>query len=242
MVKLEYEGHAVNVPTTWGDITVGHYESFYQEKPDTARERVALAAKICDVEASLLLSWPADVFNIIVEKIGFLFKDNAAKPNPSILIDGVTYLVAVEDKLTLGEYLDAGDIQKNEPAMYSNLLAVLCRPAGEEYNPDNNEARAAMFAALPVSQVQGVLAFFLHCKQILELRTTAYTSVIETVALLPHSIKNLPKLGVITKSLRIWQIMTYFALIWLLKYRLRRLLHFSNTVKTRTTRKKRSEN
>lgn len=242
MSTIEYDGHTLHVPTTWDDIKVGHYETFWQERPNTARERVALIATICKVDAALLLAWPADVFNVLVEKTAFLFQDAPAEPNPGIAIDGNIYVVAVEDKLSLGEYLDAGYVQKNEPAMYSNLLAVLCRPVGEEYNPNNNEARTAMFAALPVSKVQGVLAFFLHCKQVLELRTTAYTNLIRTVSLLPHNISDLRKHGVTIKLSRILQGTTYFVLIWYLNYRLRRLLRFSSTAGIKTMRTKRKGN
>jgi hypothetical protein len=242
MSTIEYDGHTLHIPTTWDDITVGHYETFWQERPNTARERVALIATICKVDPTLLLAWPTDIFNVLVEKTAFLFKDAPAEPNPAIVIDGVTYVVAVEDKLSLGEYLDAGDVQKNEPAMYSNLLAILCRPPGEEYNPDNCEARAAMFAALPVSRVQGVLAFFLHCKVALDRRTTAYTNLIQTVALLPHNIKSLRKHGVTIKLSRIWRMTTYFVLIWYLNYRLHKLLRFSNTAGIKTTRTKRKGN
>jgi hypothetical protein len=238
MTKIEYEGHVLNVPTTWDDITVGHYESFHQDKPVTARERVALIAKICQVEPGLLLSWPADLFNILVEKTGFLFQESPAEPNPSIAVNGVTYVVAVEDKLSLGEYLDAVVVQKNEPAMFSNLLAILCRPAGEEYNPDNSEARAAMFAALPMGKVRGVLAFFLQCKQALELRTTAYTNLAHAVALLPLTIKDLRQRGGTIKLLRIWPMMKYFFLTKYLKFRLRRLLRSYNTNGTRPTLKR----
>lgn len=240
MSTIEYDGHKLLVPTTWEDLTVGHYETFHLERPSTARERVALIAAICKVDAALLLAWPADVFNVLVEKTAFLFKDAPAEPNPAIVVDGVTYVVAVEDKLSLGEYLDAVDVQKNEPAMYSNLLAILCRPPGEEYNPDNNEARAAMFAALPVNRVQGVLAFFLHCKVQLDRRTTTFTNLIQVVALLPRSIQDFQKRGVTIRLSRIWQAMTYFALTWLLKFRLRKLLRSYSTsgIKTTPTRRK----
>lgn len=242
MTRIEYDGRVMAVPTTWDDVTVGHYETFWQERPSTARERVALIATICKVDAALLLGWPADVFNVLVEKTAFLFRDAPATPTPSVVVDGVTYVVAVEDKLTLGEYLDAGHMQKHEPAMYSNLLAVLCRPPGEEYNPDNNEARAAMFAALPVSKVQGVLAFFLQCKQALERRTTAFTNLTATVDLLPRNIKDLRKHGVTIKLSRIWRVMIYFGLMLYLSYRLRRLLRSSSTAATKNTRTKHKGN
>lgn len=228
MVTIEYNGHKVNVPTSWDEVTVGDYEAFYLDKPDTARERVALVAKICKTEVDILLGWPADAFNIIVEKIGFLFKDNPAEPNPSVEVDGVTYVVPIEDKLSLGAYVDADEVQKGDEAVISNLLAIVCRPAGEEYNYENNETRAAMFAALPVSKVQGVLAFFLHCKHVLDERTKAFTNLAQVVGSLPLSIRGSRRLGGGIKLSQTWRAMRYYALMMLLNWRLRKLLRSYN--------------
>mgnify|MGYP006906849322 FL=1 len=61
-MKLEYDNTRISVPESWDDITLGFYESFYDEEPSTARERVEWVAHICNVDSELLLEWPSEVF------------------------------------------------------------------------------------------------------------------------------------------------------------------------------------
>lgn len=242
MVTLEYNNTRIEVPTGWDDLTVGDYESFYLEKPATSRDRVALAAKICKADMAVLMDWPAEAFNIIVDKISFLFKDNPAKPCQKIEVEGVAYTVLIEDKLSLGAYVDADEVQKSGEAVISNLLAIVCRPEGEEYNFENNEARAAMFAALPVSRVQGVLAFFLQCSNAFDRHTTAYTNLTSLVGSLPLNIRSLRRPGGGIRLSQTFQAMKYYALMILLNWRLRKLLRSYNTgaIKITPRRRRRS--
>lgn len=228
MVKIEYNNDKIEVPTGWDDITVGHYESFYNDKPTTGRERVALVAKICKVAPDVLLEWPAEAFEIILERCAFIFKDNPAPASPVIEVDGVAYIVPVEDKLSLGAYVDADEVQKSGEAVLSNVLAIVCRPAGEAYDHEKSEVRAAMFAALPVSKVQGVLSFFLLCSDALNKRTKVFTDLAEAVALLPPNIKHLRKPGAGIKLLWNWRAAKYRVLTKLLNMRLRKLLRSYN--------------
>ncbi len=242
MVQIEYNTVKIEVPESWDDITLGFYETFYAERPETARERVALVAKICKVDVNLLLSWPAEVFNSIVEYIGFLFKDNPASPNPVVEVGGVNYIIPIEDKLSLGAWVDADTVQKAGENILSNILAIVCRPAGEAYNYENNEERQAMFAALPVSKVLGALAFFLTCKTASDRRTAAYTRLARAYGQLPRNIKLFLIHGAGIKLSRIWPIIKYIFLTTLLRYRLRRLLHSCSTEKIMNTPSPHSEN
>lgn len=229
MVRIEYDGKTVNVPESWGDITVGHYEAWGQDKPETAREKVEYVAKICKADPALLLAWPAEVFNRIVEYLAFVFDATPAEPSASTEVDGVRYVVNIEHKLSTGEWVDADAAQQEGEAIISNMLAILCRPTGEAYNDDNNEARQAMFAAQPVSKVRGVLAFFLLCKVVSEKRTASYLKLAEACDLLPRSIWPLLKTGGGIRLSRIWRVMMYPVLMQLLYYRLRRYLLSSST-------------
>lgn len=237
MVQIEYNTVKIEVPESWDDITLGLYETFYTEKAETARERVALVAKICRVDADLLLSWPAEVFNRIVDYVDFLFKDVPASPSPVVEVGGVNYIVPVEDELSLGAWVDADEVQKSGENVLSNTLAIVCRPAGEAYDYKNNEARRAMFAALPVSKVLGVLSFFLHCKTVSDRRTVAFTNLARMYGHLPRSIKPFLNRGGGIRLSRIWLIIKYWALMLLLRYQLRKYLRSCNTVKIKTTRK-----
>jgi hypothetical protein len=238
MVKIEYNKVKIGVPESWEDITLGFYETFYTEKPETARDQAALVAKICRVDAGLLLNWPVEIFNRIIGHIDFLFKDNPVPPSSRIEIEGVDYIVPIEEELSIGAWADAEDVQKKGENVLSNILAIVCRPAGEAYDYKNNEARRAMFAALPVSRILGLSAFFLHCKTELDRRTAAYTNLSQAYAHLPKSISPLLNPGGGIRLLRIWQIIKYWALMQLLRYLLQRFLRSFNTVKIKVMPKR----
>lgn len=242
MVDIDYNNVKISVPENWGDITLGFYETFYTEKPQTARDRVAYVAKVCNTDVDILREWPAEVFNIIIDHIGFLFKDNPAQSSPKIIIDKVKYVVSVEEELTLGEWVDIDEVQKRGENTLSNTLAIVCRPAGEKYNHKNNEVRAVMFAAQPVSKVLEVLAFFLSCKRVYEQRTAAYTKLVQSVALLPRSIKPFLKRGGGIKLSTIWLTVKYYSMILLLHYQLQKFLRTCNIKKIKSTPKKPSVN
>lgn len=222
MKKYEYNDVTVQVPQGWHEIAVSTYDKMWTIKPKTARERASVVAIACNIELQVLLDWPTEVFNMILHDVAFLFKDNPVPPSPLVKIGEAQYTVAIEEKLTFGEYIDVDHVQKNSDAILSNVLAIVCRPAGEKYNPDNNELRATMFGALPVSQVQGVLAFFLQCYQVSTERTRLYANLRATVDLLPPNIATLLRHGGSIKLLRIWPIIKYGFLMKLLRARLRK--------------------
>lgn len=242
MIKLEYDNTRVSVPESWDDITLGFYESFYDAKPLTARERVEWVARICKVDEALLLGWPSEVFNRIVGYLDFLFKNNPAEPSPYVDIGGIRYVVPIEEELTLGAWVDIDEAQKQGENVLSNILAIVCRPVGEPYSCENNDMRREMFAALPVSKVLGVLAFFLRCKNVCDRRTQTFSDLAQACDRLPQSTEGFLCRGGGIRLSRIWREMTYRVLTALLRYRLQRFLRSYSTVGIRNTPKKRKEN
>lgn len=240
MKQFEYEKQKIDVPTSWDDIPLSKYETFYKNKPTDHRQRVDLIAMVCEVESETLRQWPASAFNIIVTQLAFMFKESDAEPTNIIEVDGVNYVVAIEDELSLGAWVDAEAVQKEGVAVLSNVLAIVCRPTGEAYDDKLNEARALMFAALPTSKVLGVLNFFLQCKRVLEAHTKTYTALAALRDRLPQSIKPLLNRGGGIKLLQIWPTMKYYALTQLLRYQLGRLLRGYNTASIRNTQTKRN--
>lgn len=242
MVEIEYNDVKISVPESWDDITLGVYEKFHKQKPVTHRERVTQTALVCGIDPELLLGWPTEVFNEVVRIAGFIFKDTNTEPTPIVDVNGTPYVVPIEDELTLGAYVDADEVQKTSDAVLSNVLAIVCRPAGEKYDHRQNDERAAMFAALPVSKVLGVLGFFLHCKQALDRHTAAYSNLRELGALLPQNIGSLLKRTGGIKLSRIWPTLRYLGLMLSLKNQLRKCLRSYNTKTIRTKPKKRKGN
>lgn len=242
MVTIEYNKRTINVPQSWEDVTLGLYEEVYFLKPETHRGRVALVAKICQVEADLLFNWPAEIFNIIVAHIDFIFGDNPTPASPIVEINGVTHCVAIDDVLTLGEWIDAEDVQKKAENIISGVLCIVCRPTGEKYDPVVSDARRAEFAALPMSKVLGVMAFFLQCKHVLEQHTAASMKLQAAVAQLPRFTNLFLRRGAGIKWWRILPAVRYLVLTMLLRYQLRRYLRSYSTKKIETRRKTRKTN
>lgn len=240
MVTIEYDNIKVSVPEGWDDITVGLYEKVYGQNPKTHRERATMVATLCNVEPDLLFNWPADVFAIILDKIGFLYEDTRPEPSPLIELEGIKYIVPIEEKLTLGAWVDIDDVQKTGEAVLSKILAIVCRPAGEAYTWENNEKRAAMFAALPVSKVLPVLGFFLHCKTAYDKRTTAYLKIDQAVGLLAQNIKTFVKPGGGIRLSQTWLIIRFWTLTVLLRYRWAKFLRTYNTAAIKKARTPRS--
>lgn len=242
MTTIQYLDEEIKVPDNWGEIKLRNYEGFYMDRPETLRERVAMVAKICNADVELILQWPAEIFNLIIDKTVFIFREHKVAPSPSIKIGDETYVIPVEEKLTLGAYIDADQTQKDGVNVLSNILAIVCRPAGESYDPDKTEERAEMFGALSMSEVQPLLGFFLHCKHALDKRTTVFTNLRQAVELLPPNIELLRSPGTGIRLSQTWRILKYGALIMLLRYRLRRFLHLSNTSAIKITQKRRKGN
>lgn len=243
MTTIEYGEKRIEVPDCWDDITLGKYETVSAMPAKTAKEKVEMMAEICGVEVSVLLDWPAEIFNRMVEITEFLFREEEkVEPAASIEIDGVQYAVPIGDKITLGVWVDVDEVQKIGQNVLSGVLAIVCRPVGEEYDGNNNEVRQRLFAALPVSRVMPVLAFFLHCKNVSERRTEVFSLLSRGIDRLARSTGNSQRCGDGIKLLRIWRRGVSWILIGLLRSRWKRLLRSCSSDAIKTSRKKRSEN
>lgn len=229
MTTIEYLNEKIEVPTRWEEITLRNYENFYKERPEGTREKVALLLKICKADPAKVMKWPAEVFHHIVEQTYFLWQEYTVDPSPSVVINGKTFVIPIEEKLSFGAYVDADEAQKSETNVLSQVLAITCRPAGEEYDPELTEERAEMFGALSMAEVQPLLNFFLHCNEELERRTRVFGNLILAVESLPRSTQLLRNLGSGIKWSQMWRIIKYGCLTLLLRFHLRKFLRMSNT-------------
>ncbi len=187
MTKLEIENKTYQVPDSWEDLTLGQYEHFVGLPGETRTERVERVAYLAGMDPQDLLRWPVDVYNVAAGLISFIFEEAPkSEPSPGIEIEGVKFAVNIADRLTLGEWVDAEEAQKDPAEVISGVLAVVCRPVGEKYDPSRTESRAALFKAQPVLSLMPVIAVFLTFNDLLAKSTQQRSDLEELAGLLQN--------------------------------------------------------
>lgn len=163
MMKIEFDGHKIEVPTSWSEITLGDYEKWQNRKAENKLDYIHYIADICGLEADTLLSAPADVFETISQQMQFIF-DADHEPHYVVEIGKEKYFVSSSDKLTLGEWVDVDAILNSEDNKHqlSEILAIVCRPVAEKYNTELSQERAKLFRSQPCDKMLPLVSFFLH--------------------------------------------------------------------------------
>lgn len=229
MIKVEFNDVKIEVPESWKDIKLAKYEKLYLHHPQTKQEQVAFIAGVCSIDVNLLLDSPAQVFNTIASIVDFVF-DSGLPPAANVKIDGTEYFISLADKLTLGEWIDVENIITGDSeTKLSEMLAILCRPVGEKYNPDLAAARAAMFRNLPCEKALPLISFFLSKKRESEAILNHYSSRITQVNQYLRDIKTFAVNGDGIKLLPIWQRTRCTYLIRSLEKQLAKSSDFSST-------------
>jgi hypothetical protein len=230
MIKIEFEHLSWEIPDSWKDIPLADYEKWYLQKPATTHEYIAFVADVCKIDAGQLLELPAQVFEAIAGAIGFVF-DNEPEPSNRVNIGGKDYFVSFADKLTLGEWVDIeGVLESDSPHKLSEILAILCRPAGEKYDPDNADKHLDMFRNLPCDKALQLVSFFLLKKKRSEEISNHYLTVIAQANRFLRDTETFAINGGGIKLLPIWQRIRYICLVRSLKKQLSKFSDFSSTV------------
>lgn len=230
MIKIEFENNTLRVPEGWHDVKLSEYETWDTSKPETKMDYVRFVAQVCKVDVNLLLGSPTELFDVIINALDFIF-DSASEPQPShkVKIDEVDYFVSLSDKLTLGEWVDVESVLSEtaddetaaeKKGRLSEMLAILCRPAGEKYNADLTEERAAMFRNLSCDKVLPLLAFFLFKKRKSEEILNHYSTVLDQANQFLKDTETFVVNGDGIKLLPIWQRIRYTYLVRSLKKQL----------------------
>lgn len=188
MINIEIENKTYNVPNSWEDLALGTYEDFCALPGETRPDKVARVAFLAGMDPSDLMTWPVDVYNRVAGMISFIFEQPAeVEPAQGIEIDGVKYTINIADRLTLGEWVDAEDAQKDSARVISGVLATVCRPAGEKYDPSKTDERVALFRAQPVPSLLPLINFILTFSAQLSKITAMRSELEDLAALLPKS-------------------------------------------------------
>ncbi|NDV96561.1 hypothetical protein D0T84_16800 [Dysgonomonas sp. 521] len=229
MIKVEFNDVKLEIPESWRDIRLADYERLYMQNPETKLDQVRFVADVCGIDADMLLESPAQVFNTIAGIIDFVF-DSELPPAASVKTNGKEYFISFADRLTLGEWVDAENvIGSDSESKLSELLAILCRPIGEKYNPDLAPERAEMFRNLPCDKALPLISFFLSRKRESEAILNHYSTVMAQAGRFLKDTKTFAINGGGIKRLPIWQRIRYTYLIRSLEKQLARCSDFSST-------------
>lgn len=173
------------IPSSWDEITLKQFQDIERYYDDTdkkfdAREVLHIFTNKTVDEINAL---PLELTEILMNKLLFLqTPPNFGEPAASLEIDGVKYIVNVQEKLKLGEFVAVDEVLKSDKFNYAAILAILCRKSGEIYDSKfENEvlpSRISMWEKQPVMEVMKIVAFFLNCYIMLE-TPSQLSSVVE---------------------------------------------------------------
>lgn len=227
-MKIEFNDIKLDIPESWEEIRLADYEKWHLQRPETKQEQVQFVADVCGIDAEMLLESPTQLFNVISNAIQFIF-DNEALPAGKVTIGGEEYFISLSDKLTLGEWIDVDAvINSDSTSKLSELLAILCRPAGESYNADLTELRAAMFGNLTCDKALPLISFFLFRKKKSEEILNHYSTVVAQANQFLKDTEAFAQNGDGIRRLPIWQRIRYTCLIRSLRKELSKCSDFSS--------------
>lgn len=194
------------VPTKWEDITLKQYEdiSRYYGDKDKKFDMRDVIHILCNKTVDEVNELPVDFLEEIMDILAFLqTPPKEREATNKVVVNGETYQINVQNKLKTGEYIASETVMKEDKYNYSAMLAILCRKEGEVYDSkfENEmvEERIKMFEKVPITDLLGVVAFFLNLLVMLETRTQLYTMAKEAVDLERQNILDLQKNGEVSK-------------------------------------------
>lgn len=226
MLKIEINNQKISLPESWADLSLADYEKWFKHRPDGKMEYVHFIAGICRLDSQWLLDSPTQLFDAIYEAVSFVF-DTDFEPATRVNIDGQDFFIPVSDKLTLSEWIDVEEtLNGDSQTKISETLAIVCRPAGESYNPDTAAIRQETFRNLPCDKALPLLAFFLYKKKKSEAILHHYSTVVAQANRFLKDTKTFVINGGGIKQLPIWRRIKYTYLTRLLE---RQLSKFSDS-------------
>lgn len=164
MKKIKLQDRKISIPTGWHEVTLGDYEKWYFNGKQTGLSgQVDYMADICQIEVSELMDAPAKVYKTFSKTVSFLSEMNFA-PAQKVSIDGTEYFISLSDEIVLGEWVDIDAVLGSEDSntKLSDLLAIVCRPVGEEYDHALATKRAELFRQQSCEKMLPLVSFFLR--------------------------------------------------------------------------------
>lgn len=198
---------SITVPTKWEDVTLGMYseiERYYSENDEKTFDIRNVLHIMIGKDIDFINSLPVEFLDDIMEKMSFLqTKVTEQEPTNTLTINGEKYVVNIQNKLKVGEYVAVDSIIKDDKHNYAAMLAILCRKEGELYDSkfENEilEDRVKMWEQQPITDVLRVISFFLQCYMISAIPTLLFLKIKEAIDHTRNSIETSHKNGETTR-------------------------------------------
>lgn len=172
------------VPTQWSDVNILQYEVLQglDKKKSDFKYLLDVIKCLCNIEDTSKLK--LEHVNEISKYLGFLNEPITTDKKESIVVGGDTYKwVGNFNELTAGEVISIEQIIDIEALNFNQsidvVLAVLLRkvlPSGklEDFDSSNFVSRRELFSKVSISEVNGMVVFFLSGGQISTKTTLTY--------------------------------------------------------------------
>lgn len=177
------------VPTSWEDVTVATYQKLKEIKAEDFETPLqhtnAVMKCLCNMDDLDFLT--VESFNEVAKEIAFIQHPITEDIVEEINIRGEVYKwngnlnqIAVGEMLSIEQIIDLEDLSYT--GSIDVVLAVLLRKEGEDFDSSVFTERRELFNELPITEVNGMLSFFLRGGQIYIERSRHYSVVLSRTA------------------------------------------------------------
>jgi hypothetical protein len=223
MDKIEIENKNYYIPTGATELSLEKFERVRKiidentisgVTPSLTYEMILdMVVAVTDIDRELILSSPTQFFDMLVEKLTWLFTLDLDKLpiQDFIIMGGEKYIYEGSPNITLHEWVDIDTIIKTFPFedQFASILSVRLRKEIdgkiEKHNSDNIAMRKDKFKQCPVSEVIPIINFFLRNDKQLSILTELYSQMVELAIHKQSTLNELVINGDGTQRLRAWQ-------------------------------------
>ena len=194
------------VAKSWNELSLKQFqeiEKYYSEKDKKFDVRDVLEL-FTDHSRDEIDQLPIEFVERILGSLNWLYESpDWGEPKNYTEINGEKYIVNIQDKLKVGEFVAVDTAMKADRHNYAAILAILCRKEGELYDSKfENEVltnRIEMWENVPVTKVMPIISFFMQCFMILQMPSQLSLEVREAINHTRNNIETLHQDGDLTK-------------------------------------------
>ena len=155
----------IKIPTTWSDVTVDEYQQLAsldtnQNQSKRLRDILSIVTNVNpnDIDKGSLVE--------LQNHLGFMNEEIPTERYDSVMLDGKLYEWRKSlNAITLGEQISIEQIMETEELSFADsfdlIMAVLLIEEGTEFDSNKIEENRLKFLKLPITDVYGMILFFL---------------------------------------------------------------------------------